>query len=167
MSQQHPNLVVTAVRNEAGKFINWTMSGGSNCAKPPDCAVPVAHGNNAVFTISINDPNRPSTEPQITFQNLLVPPTPKVEIKIISGLGSSPLVFTDHNQDQETLKYWLVFNNAPPIDPIIQNGGGGSPPSALGFIPLPTTTQQFTIDLLIAFVIGAIVAVLARRLFSR
>jgi|SwirhisoilCB1_FD_contig_31_4427042_length_671_multi_2_in_0_out_0_1 hypothetical protein len=168
MTQQNPQLQVTAVRNPSGKkFDHWEMSVDGSACKPADCTVTVAHGNNAVFKVSVSDPDGPPSGPQqIVFasNSLSVPPTPKVEITNISGQGTTSLSFKDHNLDQGTLKYTLNFNNAPSIDPIIQNGGGGPPgyTTKPGF--LPTTTTAFAIDLLIAFVIGAIVALLVRRM---
>ena len=166
--QQTPKLVVTVVRNPSGKkFDHWEMSVDGTSCVPAECTVTVDHGNNALITVTIADPNRPATEPQITFSNnpLTIPPTNQPEIKIISGPGTSPLVFKDHNLDKETLKYTLNFNNAPSIDPIIQNGGGGPPRMAHALIPLPTTQQQLAIDLGIAFILGIIVALIVRRLF--
>lgn len=166
MTQQTPQLQVTAVRSGSGKkFDHWEMSVDGTSCSPPQCTVTVAHGNNAVVTITIADPGAPSGTQPITFSNspLTVPPTSHPEITNINGNGTTSLSFMDHNLDVGALKYSLNFDNAPSIDPIIQNGGGGP-----GFTRqpsfLPTTTTAFVIDLGIAFVVGVIVALVVRRL---
>jgi hypothetical protein len=47
------------------------------------------------------------------------------QITNISGQNSTVLKFHDTNQTKGTLTYVLNFNNAPQLDPIIENGGGG------------------------------------------
>lgn len=164
MSETKPQLQLTAVRID-GAFNHWTMSGGTNCSDPATCTVSVANSNNAHITITISDPDRPSSAPPITFsQNpMLVPPTE--EIHHLTGKGTATIKFKDHNWDAGSIKYILNFDNALSIDPIIQNGGGGPPHRALGFISFPTTTQQLVIDLGVAFILGIIVALIVRRLF--
>jgi hypothetical protein len=168
MTQQTPALEVSAVRNGSGKkFDHWQMSvDGQNC-DPPVCTVTVDHGNNALVTIKISDPDGPpSGAQQITFSSnpLSVPPTPHTEITNVTGQGTANLSFKDHNIDAGSLKYTLNFNNAPSIDPIIKNGGGGPPSFHTYPSYLPTTTTAFVIDLAIAFVLGAVIALVLRRL---
>lgn len=170
MTQQTAQLQVTAFRNGSGKkFDHWEMSvDGANCV-PANCTVTVAKGNNALVNITISDPNGPTSgSDQITFSSsaLSVPPTNPAEITNLTGQGTTGLSFKDHNLSQGTLKYVLNFNNAPSIDPIIQNGGGGPPgyTTQPGSPFLPRTTTAFVIDLAIAFVVGAIIALVVRRM---
>lgn len=169
MPEQTLQLTATVYRNGAGQFDHWGLSGGANCTNPASCTLTVAHGNNANITASIADPNGPNSGPQqITFaaDPIFVTPAPKAEIKSksLAGQGTTSLSFQDHNWDQGTLNFVLKFNNAPAIDPIIQNGGGGPPLMANSY--LPTTPAAFGADIAIALVIGAIIALVARRLFS-
>jgi hypothetical protein len=168
MTQQTAELLVTAVRNGSGKkFDHWEMSVGGVACDPPSCTVSVAKGNNALIHIAISDPNAPGGTNPVVFSSspLSVPPTNPPEITDLSGQGTTKLTFKDHNLSQGTLKYVLNFDNAPPIDPIIQNGGGGPGfTTRPGSTFLPRTTTAFVIDLAIAFVVGAIIALVVRRL---
>lgn len=169
MTEQSVQLTATAYRNPAGQFDHWGLSGGTNCTTPASCTVPVAHGNNASITVSISDPSGPNSGPQqITFaaDPIFVTPAPKAEIKSTSlaGQGTTSLSFKDHNWDQDTLNVVLKFNNAPAMDPIIQNGGGGPPNMAVSY--LPTTIAAFGVDMALALVLGVVITLIARRLFS-
>ena len=163
---QTSQIQLTAHRTGNGQFQNWTAAVDNVACSPPDCAVTVQQGNNATIGVTISDPQG-SGQPAITFSNnpVVAPAGPKPEIHDITGQGTATLSFKDHNWDAGTIKYTLNFNNAPSIDPIIQNDGGGPGMTEVGF--LPTTTTAFAIDLLIAFVIGVIVALIARRLSTR
>jgi len=167
MSVNQGSLQLTVVRNPGGKFDHWeASSGGQNCV-PTACAVTVQHGNSGQVSVTISDPHGPTTGPQqVTFASspLQLPSMPKPEIHDISPGGTANLSFLDHNWDAGTIKYTLNFNNAPQIDPIIQNTGGG-PTGQQNF--LPTTTGAFALDLAIAFVVGIVVALIVRRLASR
>ena len=171
MTQQTAQLQVTAVRNGSGKkFDHWEMSvDGASCV-PASCTVTVTKGNNALINVAISDPNGPTSGPdQILFSSspLSVPPTNPPEITDLTGQGTTNLSFKDHNLSQGTLKYVLNFNNkVPSIDPIIQNGGGGPPgyTTQPGSPFLPRTTTAFVIELAIAFVLGAIIALAVRRI---
>ncbi|HEY6048061.1 MAG TPA: hypothetical protein VIV07_03340 [Sphingomicrobium sp.] len=86
----------------------------------------------------------------------------------VSGAGTTTLTFHDPNNynggDAVTLTYILRFSDGSYTDPIIDNGGcchGVIHPGLL-----PTTTTAFIADLAIAFFVGVIVALLARRLLS-
>ena len=169
MSQtQNAQIQLTAHRTGNGQFQSWTATANGAACSPPDCTVSVLQGNNAVVGVTISDPQG-SGHPAITFSTnppaVVAPASPKPEIHDISGQGTATLSFKDHNWDAGTIKYTLNFNNAPSIDPIIQNGGGGPGSPMVDF--LPTTTTAFAIDLFIAFVIGAIIALVARRMFTR
>ena len=167
MSVNQGSIELTVVRNPGGKFDRWdASSGGKNCV-PSACAVTVQHGNSGQVSITISDPHGPTTGPQkVTFASspLQLPPMPKPEIHDISGGGTANLSFLDHNWNAGTIKYTLQFNNAPAIDPIIQNTGGG-PGVQQNF--LPTTAGAFALDLAIAFVVGIVVALIVRRLAGR
>ena len=167
MSQTQGSIQLTVARNPGGKFDHWDgTAGGQNCV-PSACAVTVQHGNSGQISITISDPHGPTSGPQqVTFSSTPVslPPMPKAEIHDISGGGTPNLSLKDHNWDAGTIKYTLNFNNAPSIDPIIQNDGGG-PTVRQNF--LPTTTSAFAIDLGIAFLVGIVVALIVRRLASR
>ncbi|NUQ18260.1 MAG: hypothetical protein HOP95_07380 [Sphingomonas sp.] len=167
MSQtQTPTIQLTAHRTGNGQFQNWTAVTDTGACSPPDCAVTVLQGNNATIGVTISDPQG-SGQPPITFSNnpVVAPAGPKPEIHDIRGQGTATLSFKDHNWDAGTIKYTLNFNNAPPIDPIIQNDGGGPPTPQVGF--LPTTTTAFAVELAIAVLFGAVLALLFRRLSAR
>ncbi|HZU52015.1 MAG TPA: hypothetical protein VE968_09100, partial [Sphingomicrobium sp.] len=91
-------------------------------------------------------------------------PAAKAEIdaKSVAGQNLTTLTFTDHNWDKDTLSVVLKFNNAPPMDPIIQNGGGGPPRGSNNF--LPTSAGAFAVDLAIALAIGVVIGLMLRRL---
>jgi hypothetical protein len=167
MQLSQGSIQLTVARNPGGKFDHWEGSaGGQNCM-PSACAVTVQHGNSGQVSIAISDPHGPASGPQqVTFSSnpVSLPATPKAEIHDISPGGTTSLSFKDHNWDSGTIKYTLNFNNAPAIDPIIQNTGGG-PSTQQDF--LPTTIGGFATDLAIAFLLGIVVALIVRRLASR
>ena len=85
-------------------------------------------------------------------------PTARVvdpQITDISGQGTKKLKFEDANSgDPMTLTYRLNFSNdAPPLDPIIQNGGGG------GLPPM----YDYAIYTAVVFLVGALLLALFSR----
>ena len=132
-------VVVILTREDAGGTAVWHMdiagqgNGGPN-AYPP---AKVAHGSSADFHYIITGPGTNG----VTFANTNpisvskdngtgLSPTVKGinsdQIDNVTGAGSRVLKFTDINSDPAVnLVYQLDFIGAQPLDPIIQNGGGG------------------------------------------
>lgn len=167
MSQTQASMQLTVVRNPGGKFDHWQgTANGQNCV-PADCSITVQHGNNGLINIAMSDPHGPTSGPQqVTFSSnpISVPSSAQAEIHDITGAGTANLSFKDHNWKAATIKYTLNFKNAPSVDPIIQNDGGGP---SLHSAYLPASTSAFAMDLAIAFLLGVIVALIVRRLASR
>lgn len=166
MTAQPVQLTATVVRNGT-QFDHWTLSGVANCSNPATCTIPVSKGNSADITVNISDPNGPSSGPQqVTFaaSPIFATPSQKAEINSnsVAGSGTTTLSFKDHNWDAGNVGFVMKFNNAPPIDPIIQNGGGGP---GITSTHLPTSTTAFIADLGIALVVGFVLALIGRRLF--
>lgn len=118
---------------QQGKEFIWRMSHGGQTGGPGNYpTVTVAPKAAADFEITIVNPQgitfsgdpiwikAGETKPQSSF----VDP----QITNISGKNSTVLKFRDENTGPPTkLTYQLNFTNAPPLDPIIQNGGGTGP----------------------------------------
>lgn len=134
---QNINIRLTLV--DEGGTAAWHMDiagqgkGGPNAY--PKAAV--AHGSSADFQFVITGPGT---------QNITFAQTNPISISVDDGTGKSPTVkgvqtnqienvsggggkvlkFTDLNTDPAVdLTYQLNFTGADPLDPIIQNGGGG------------------------------------------
>jgi hypothetical protein len=125
------SIKVTPVQHGNGPIV-WQMSHGATSGGPGNYPhVPVPKGSSGDFEITIVNPNG------ITFSNDPIwiksgtaKPAPHAtdpQITNISGGGTTVLKFHDANIDPPvTLTYQLNFNSGvPPIDPIIENGGGG------------------------------------------
>jgi hypothetical protein len=117
----------------------WHMSQGAASTAPGSVAAASGGPGNypkvhvpakatADFEITIVNPgNITFSGDPIWIQKGTAKPTGGVDPQItnISGQNSTVLKFHDTNQTKGTLTYVLNFNNAPQLDPIIENGGGG------------------------------------------
>lgn len=124
------NITVIPVKTAGGQFSQWRMSANNGPSKGPGDypAVKVAYNDTADFTFTIVNPgNITFSNDPIWIQKGTGKPTGGVDSQItgISGQGTTVLKFHDTNQTKGTLTYVLNFNNAPQLDPIIENGGGG------------------------------------------
>lgn len=116
---------------------NWELTIVSNGKKGgpgnyPEVAVTEKKAGDFEITIVNGNGINFSTDP-IWVQAGNAKPTVHVidpQITAISGQGTTKLKFEDANSGQPMdLTYRLNFSNdAPPLDPIIQNGGGGGLP---------------------------------------
>ena len=116
---------------------NWELTivngkkGGPGDYPPVD----VASKKSAEFEIKIVDGDGINfSDDPIWIQAGTAKPTQHVidpQITDISGQNTTKLTFEDANSgDPMTLTYRLNFTkDAPPLDPIIKNGGGGGPPA--------------------------------------
>jgi hypothetical protein len=109
--------------------IVWHMSHGSVSGGPGNYPrVRVAHQTVADFEISIVNPGsiRFSSDPIWIHEGTEKPTEHVIEgISEISGQNATTLKFHDGNKDAGTLTYVLNFVDAPQLDPIIDNQGGG------------------------------------------
>ena len=121
---QDVQVTLTPVMNANGSFNYWQMSVDKGSPQGPGNypAATVTNGNKADFTVTIqNGPGQ-----NFTFANILVPAENK-EIHTVSGLGTNKMTFKDHNWGKADIPYEILFTNAPKLDPIIKNDGGGPP----------------------------------------
>jgi hypothetical protein len=141
MTTQKPSIQLEPVWN-GGAFDHWRMGVGNGTpVDPPYPTLTVDHGNNADLTFTITNPqgiqfqpNNPPTSAPIyiqpgsqkptggvdgDFKNIQVKNDPK------TGAKNAVLVLHDGNQKGGTFTYVLNFNGAKPLDPIVDNGGGG------------------------------------------
>lgn len=141
MTTQNPAIDLFPVR-KGGAFDHWEMSvGGGPRQGAPFPQLSVKHGNNAEFSITISDAqgiefqpyNLPSSTP-IYIQAGLQKPTGGIDADIKNikvkddpqtGAKNAVLKFHDGNQKAGPLTYVLNFKGADPLDPIVNNGGGG------------------------------------------
>lgn len=138
MSEQH-NVTLTPVTQNGQ--ISWEMQYGSKKGNGPDSYPPIVipHGSkNTKIEFTINDPGNitfvPVDQKPIYIQEIdpAEPQTKPVKgvvnyqfkVEKVSQDGKT-LTIKDKNGSAKTYSYELNFNNAPPLDPIIQNGGGG------------------------------------------
>ncbi|HJU77525.1 MAG TPA: hypothetical protein VJ597_06330 [Sphingomicrobium sp.] len=131
-------LQINLVKQGSGPGV-WHMSHGSASTAPGSLSAASGGPGNypkvhvpakatADFEITIVSPgNITFSGDPIWIQKGTAKPTGGVDPQItnISGQGTPVLKFHDTNQTKGTLTYVLNFNNAPQLDPIIENGGGG------------------------------------------
>jgi hypothetical protein len=124
------NIDLIPVRKNNGQFDQWEMSvnGGAKKGAGSYPAIKVAYQDTSNFTFTITDPGSITfTANPIYIQKGTAKPTAGVDsqIKNVKVTNGTVLTFHDTNQTKGTLTYVLNFNNAPQLDPIIENGGGG------------------------------------------
>jgi hypothetical protein len=147
------------VMKNNGQFDEWQMSvnGGGKKGAGQYPIIKVAHNDASNFTLTITDPGSItfSANP-IYIQKGTAKPTGGVDsqIKDIQGQGTTVLTFHDSNKDAGKLTYVLNFNNAPQLDPIIENGGGGIGGGGI---------SDYSIYLLGAAVLAVLAVALIRR----
>ena len=104
-----------------GQFA-WIMSIDGKAQAPG--ATPTIHAaknTSPDFSFTIQSP-----DPNITFKSFLVP-AGTTEIHHVSAVaGTTNFTFKDHNKNSGDIPYEILFNNAPKLDPIIDNSGGGT-----------------------------------------
>lgn len=135
MSDPTPNPVKMNVMQVGPKGAKvWQLSHNGNAGGPghyPPASAPEKAG--ADFTITIVNPgNITFSADPIWVQAGNVKPTKSGttdQIDQVQGQNTTTLKFHDYNYGSAmTLSYQLNFNNAKPLDPIIENQGGGPPP---------------------------------------
>jgi len=104
-----------------GQFA-WIMSVDGKAQAPGE--TPTLHADYKTspdFSFTIQSP-----DPTVTFKSFLVP-AGTTEIHHVSAVaGTTNFTFKDHNKNAGDIPYEILFNNAPKLDPIIDNGGGGT-----------------------------------------
>jgi hypothetical protein len=157
-----PSIKVIPVGQPVGP-LHWNMSldGGQPGGPNHYPKVAVGYGNNADLTFEIVHPG------SITFAKdkpiLIGPGTAKptgVDAQFtFSGQGTTKLTVHDSNANAGTYTYVLNFENAPPLDPIIQNDGGGG---RAGWFRDNSAAQ--IIGVLLVLVVAAL---FVRRMFAK
>ena len=103
-----------------GQF-QWNMSIDGKAQAPG--AAPPLHAPKDIspdFSFSlVNAPN-------ITFASFLTPAENKEIHSVSKVAGMTTFTFKDHNKDAGDIPYAILFNGGPKLDPIIDNGGGGT-----------------------------------------
>lgn len=134
MQATSAKMVIVRVKSGPGPA-EWRMSYNGQTGGPgnyPQLSIPATKAGNIEIKIASPQNVTFSGDP-IWIQSGLAKPTEHVidsQIGNIQGQNTTVLTFTDYNYGgAKTLTYRLNFTNAPPLDPIIQNGGGGTPPS--------------------------------------
>lgn len=140
----YKDISLNPIRDSEGKPVGWEMTyGNKKGTKPGDYPVidlPKNSGNYD-FTITIENANgikfAHGTNHWKDGDNALwvhegsTSPTQKVthsQIKDVKVHNDTQLTFKDVNNGKGVeLAYQLNFTGAPPLDPIIQNGGGTGP----------------------------------------
>jgi hypothetical protein len=162
-----------------GHPVTWQMSLGKGVSSGHGNypAIPVPYGDTGVATFTINNPGNISFAPDYPNPPLGTPsgpiyvqagtakPTKGVDSQFTytlsanaQGVPNTVLTVTDSNKSAGTYTYVLNFNNAPQLDPIYQNGGGGT-----GFMNYSATTLlEAGAAILIALVV---IGFLLRRFF--
>jgi hypothetical protein len=129
------NNKITIVRAKTGPGpAEWRMTHDGKTGGPgnyPEVSIPATKAGNFEIKIA-SAQNVTFSDDPIWIQSGMAKPTKHVidpQIGNIQGKGTTVLTFTDYNfGEAKTLTYQLNFKNADPLDPIIQNGGGGKPP---------------------------------------
>lgn len=143
MSSQ--DIKIKPILDAQGKPVGWELKYGTGKFTKkgdyPEIVLPKNSGNHE-FTVTIENANgiiafAPGTNRPKDGDNALwvaageTSPTQKglhPQIKDAKLHNDTQLVFKDvNNGDPVTLAYRLNFTGAPPLDPIIQNGGGTGP----------------------------------------
>ena len=157
------NVTVIPVRGANGEFSQWRMSANGQPPTGPGgyASLHVPYKDTGDFTYTIVNPGDItfSGDP-IWIQKGTAKPTGGVDPQItnISGKNTTVLKFHDTNKDAGTLTYVLNFNNAPKLDPIIENGGGGI---GGGFF------EEYAVVLLGAAILAVLAIWLVRRMTAR
>lgn len=128
---------------QQGKEFVWRMSHNGQTGGPGNYPKVVVDPKAAAdFEITIVNPQGItfSSQPIWIKAGLAKPPAGFVDPQIadIAGQNTTVLKFRDLNTGPPvTLTYQLNFDGAPPLDPIIQNGGGTGPgDSMLAYIAI-------------------------------
>lgn len=121
-------LKVNLVKQGNGPGV-WHMSHGAGSGGPgnyPKVTVPAKATADFEFTI-VNPGSVTFSNDPIWIQKGTTKPTGGVDSQItnVTGANTTVLKFHDTNKDAGTMTYVLNFNNAPQLDPIIENQGGG------------------------------------------
>lgn len=144
------DITITPIRDQSGTVTGWDLSyGGKKGNKPsnyPEVVLTKDSGNHE-FMITIKDSKgitfAPGTDRPKDADNALwiaegaSSPTAKginSQIENAKLHNNTQLVFKDLNVGKDmTLAYRLNFTGAPPLDPIIKNGGGTGPGGPIAF----------------------------------
>jgi hypothetical protein len=121
-------LKVIPVR-KANKPIVWRLSHGSASGGPgnyPKVSVAPKTNSKIIFEI-VNPQDITFSQDPIWIAEGSAKPTGGVVAPfcVVSGANTPLLTVQDDNTDLADYTYVLNFNNAPSLDPIIKNGGGG------------------------------------------
>lgn len=136
-ANQNINVKLTLIGQDGASGWEMDIAGQGKGGPNGYPAAKVAHGSSADFQFVITGPNT---------QNITFATTNPISVSLDDGTGKSPatagintdqivdvsgggskvLKFKDLNSDPAVnLTYQLNFTGADPLDPIIQNGGGG------------------------------------------
>lgn len=138
------DIKINPIRDSGGKPVGWEMTYDNKKGDKPGSypeVVLLKDSGNHEFTITIENANGiafahgtnywKNGDNALWIHEGLTSPTQKVthaQIKDVKLHNNTQLIFKDINNGKEvTLAYQLNFTGAPPLDPIIQNGGGTGP----------------------------------------
>ena len=140
---------------------NWLMSVDGGKAEGPGSypTISVAAKDKSDITYTIQ--NGPGQNVTFATQPILVPP--KVNDLGNPTGGGTSITLNDTNQNKGAIPYTLVFNGAPKLDPIIDNGGCcGFEGSYSG--PIQLSGATLALYLLVAFLAGVIATMAVRAM---
>jgi hypothetical protein len=160
MTQKTHQVTLTPPSGTTG----WLMSldGGNSQGPGSYPAISVGKGDKADITYTIK--NGPGQNVTFAINPILVPP--KVNDLGNPAGGGGSITINDTNQNKGDIPYSLVFNEAPKLDPIIQNGGCCSFQSGFSR-PVELSGGELALYLVVAFVAGMIAMMGLRAMKKR
>lgn len=149
MSQKNHQVTLTPPTATTG----WQMSldGGNKQGPGSYPIISVAKGDKADITYTIDN----SAGQNITFATTPILVPPKVNDLGNPTGGGTAITLNDSNQNKGAIPYTLVFNGAPKLDPIIDNGGC----CGLSFSfasPIQISGGELAAYLVLAFIAGMV-----------
>ena len=157
MAQKNHQVTLTPPTATTG----WQMSldGGNKQGPGSYPTISVAKGDKADIVYTID--NSQGTNVTFATQPILVPP--KVNDLGNPTGGGTSITLNDSNQNKGPIPYTLVFNGAPTLDPIIDNGGCCGKTFSFSS-PIEITGGELALYLLVAFLAGMIALMGVRAL---
>ena len=132
---------------------NWLMSVDGGKAEGPGSYPTISVGAKDKSDITFTIQNGPGQNITFATHPILVPP--KVNDLGNPAGGGTSITVNDTNQNKGAIPYTLVFNGAPKLDPIIDNGGCCGKTSFFSS-PIEMTGSSLSIYLLVAFLAGMV-----------
>jgi hypothetical protein len=131
----------------------WLMSVDGGKAEGPGSYPTISVGPKDKSDITFTIQNGPGQNVTFATNPILVPP--KVNDLGNPTGGSTSITVNDTNQNKGAIPYTLVFNGAPKLDPIIDNGGCCGKTNFFSS-PIEMTGTSLSLYLLVAFLAGMV-----------